>query len=155
MQGPAHHYPTGPPICRTSGHPPLSDKVAQLTLPGPHRYHCAISRGGIPEEQLPSSIIQGGLFMPTSRRTFLKATLASSVVAGVPLRGAFAQEELKLHSFVPPTHVIWTDVITPWAQEVAKLSGGKLTVRLFPAMQLGGKPPELYRQAATPPTISR
>jgi TRAP-type transport system periplasmic protein len=25
-------------------------------------------------------------------------------------------------------------------------SGGKLTVRLFPSMQLGGKPPELYRQ---------
>jgi TRAP-type C4-dicarboxylate transport system substrate-binding protein len=42
--------------------------------------------------------------------------------------------------------VIWTDVLTPWAAEVAKLSGGKLTVKLFPAMQLGGKPPELYRQ---------
>ena len=29
---------------------------------------------------------------------------------------------------------------------MAKISNNKLTVRLFPAMQLGGKPPELYRQ---------
>ena len=83
--------------------------------------------------------------MFTSRRTFLKATLATSM-AGVPWHEALAQEELKLHSFVPPTHVIWADVLTPWTQEVARLSNNQLTVRLFPAMQLGGKPPELYRQ---------
>jgi TRAP-type C4-dicarboxylate transport system substrate-binding protein len=84
--------------------------------------------------------------MLTSRRTFLKVALASSAAAGVPWRDALAQEELKLHSFVPPTHVIWTDVLTPWTQEVARLSNNKLTVRLFPSMQLGGRPPELYRQ---------
>ncbi len=84
--------------------------------------------------------------MHTSRRTFLKAAFAASATAGAPWHEALAQEELKLHSFVPPTHVIWTDVLTPWSQEVARLSNGKLTVRLFPSMQLGGKPPELYRQ---------
>jgi TRAP-type transport system periplasmic protein len=84
--------------------------------------------------------------MLTSRRTFLKTTLATSMAAGVPWHKALAEEELKLHSFVPPTHVIWTDVITPWSQDVARLSNNKLTVRLFPAMQLGGRPPELYRQ---------
>ena len=84
--------------------------------------------------------------MLTSRRTFLKTTLATSMAAGLPWHEALAQEELKLHSFVPPTHVIWTDVITPWSQDVARLSNNKLTVRLFPAMQLGGRPPELYRQ---------
>ncbi len=85
--------------------------------------------------------------MSTSRRMFLKTTLAASAAAGAPWHEAIAQEELKLHSFVPPTHVIWTDVLTPWSQEVAKISNNKLTVRLFPSMQLGGKPPELYRQA--------
>ena len=84
--------------------------------------------------------------MLTSRRTFLKVALASSAAAGVPWRDALAQEELKLHSFVPPTHVIWTNVLTPWTHEVARLSNNKLTVRLFPSMQLGGRPPELYRQ---------
>jgi TRAP-type C4-dicarboxylate transport system substrate-binding protein len=37
-------------------------------------------------------------------------------------------------------------VITPWTREVAKLSNNQLTIRLFPAMQLGGRPPDLYRQ---------
>jgi TRAP-type C4-dicarboxylate transport system substrate-binding protein len=84
--------------------------------------------------------------MHTSRRSFLQTTIAASVATATPWRAAFAQDELKLHSFVPPTHVIWTDVLTPWTQEVARLSGNKLTIKLFPSMQLGGKPPELYRQ---------
>jgi TRAP-type C4-dicarboxylate transport system substrate-binding protein len=86
--------------------------------------------------------------MSTTRRTFLKGTVAAAAATGVsaPSFGQ-ATEELKLHSFVPPTHVIWTDVLTPWAKEVESLSKGRLTVRMFPAMQLGGKPPELYRQA--------
>jgi TRAP-type C4-dicarboxylate transport system substrate-binding protein len=83
--------------------------------------------------------------MFTTRRTFLKSSLAAPA-AGLPWHAALAQEELKLHSFVPPTHVIWTDVLIPWSQEVARLSNNKLTVRLFPAMQLGGRPPDLYRQ---------
>ena len=88
--------------------------------------------------------------MTTSRRTFLKSSIAATVASGLPAPAALAQGaavELKLHSFVPPTHVIWTDVLTPWAAEVAKRSNNQLTIKLFPAMQLGGKPPELYRQA--------
>jgi len=47
---------------------------------------------------------------------------------------------------VPPTHIIWAHVLVPWAQEVAKVSKDELTIRMFPAMQLGGRPPDLYRQ---------
>ncbi len=82
----------------------------------------------------------------TTRRTFMAGSLAATAATALPLRSALAQQELKLASFVPPTHVIWTDVITPWTREVAKLSNNQLTVRLFPAMQLGGRPPDLYRQ---------
>ncbi|MPZ38993.1 MAG: hypothetical protein GEU95_13195 [Rhizobiales bacterium] len=81
----------------------------------------------------------------TNRRTIIAGSLATTAATVFP-RGAWAKEELKLHSFVPPTHIIWARVLTPWSQEVAKLSKGELTVRLFPSMQLGGKPPELYRQ---------
>ena len=84
--------------------------------------------------------------MTTNRRTFIAGSLAATAATAVPLRDAMAQQELKLASFVPPTHVIWTDVITPWTQEVAKLTNNQMTVRLFPAMQLGGRPPDLYRQ---------
>jgi TRAP-type C4-dicarboxylate transport system substrate-binding protein len=82
----------------------------------------------------------------TNRRTFVAGSLAATASAVFPARSAFAQQELKLASFVPPTHVIWTDVITPWTREVAKVSNNQLTVRMFPAMQLGGRPPDLYRQ---------
>ncbi|HWP25735.1 MAG TPA: TRAP transporter substrate-binding protein [Xanthobacteraceae bacterium] len=86
--------------------------------------------------------------MSTTRRVLLKTSLAASAVAALPVRSAFAQAqvELKLHSFVPPTHSIWVDPLTPWTKEVEKRSGGKMVVRMFPSMQLGGKPPELYRQ---------
>ncbi len=87
--------------------------------------------------------------LPT-RRTFLQGAAAAAAAAGLPSAPALAQgaEEIKLHSFVAPNHVIWTDVLTPWAAEIAKRSNNRLTVRLFPSMQLGGKPPELYRQTA-------
>ncbi len=84
--------------------------------------------------------------MTTNRRSLVAGSLAVAAASVVPWRRALAQEELKLASFVPPTHVIWTDVITPWTREVAKVSNNQLTVRMFPAMQLGGRPPELYRQ---------
>ena len=89
--------------------------------------------------------------MNTTRRTFLKGTAAAAATAGLPLHNAFAQGavELKLASFVPPSHSIWVDPITPWSKEIESKSGGKMVVRLFPSMQLGGKPPELYRQMVT------
>jgi TRAP-type C4-dicarboxylate transport system substrate-binding protein len=86
--------------------------------------------------------------MQATRRKFLSGAAAVTAAAGTPWRRASAQasEELKLATFVPPSHIIMARVLTPWAQEVAQASGGKLTVRFFPSMQLGGRPPELYRQ---------
>lgn len=82
-----------------------------------------------------------------SRRGFLLASSAAAA-SGLTWNPAAAQSshELKLASFVPPSHSIWVDPLTPWTKDVASRSGGKLTVRMFPSMQLGGKPPELYRQ---------
>jgi TRAP-type C4-dicarboxylate transport system substrate-binding protein len=84
--------------------------------------------------------------MTTNRRTFVTGSLAATAAVTLPWTPAAAAEELKLHSFVPPTHVIWADVLTPWTKEVASKSKNELTVRMFPSMQLGGRPPELYRQ---------
>ena len=84
--------------------------------------------------------------MLATRRTFVTGTLATSAAAVLPWRRAFAQEELKLATFVPPTHIQMAKVIIPWSQAIANATGNKLTVRMFPSMQLGGKPPELYRQ---------
>jgi TRAP-type C4-dicarboxylate transport system substrate-binding protein len=84
--------------------------------------------------------------MRTTRRTLVTGSLAATAAAAMPWRNALAAEELKLHGFVSPKHVIWANVLTPWVKEVAQLSKNELTIRMFPAMQLGGKPPELYRQ---------
>jgi TRAP-type C4-dicarboxylate transport system substrate-binding protein len=86
--------------------------------------------------------------MQATRRTFLAGAAATTAAVATPWVKASAQatEELKLATFVPPSHIIMARVLTPWAQEVEKASGGKLTVRFFPSMQLGGRPPELYRQ---------
>ena len=89
--------------------------------------------------------------MHTTRRTFLQGTAAAAATAGLPARAVLAQDkiELKLASFVPPSHSIWVNPIMPWSKMIEDKSGGKMTVRLFPSMQLGGKAPELYRQMVT------
>lgn len=88
--------------------------------------------------------------MQSTRRGFLSGAAAVGAGSGLgfQIMPAMAAEELKLATFVPNTHIIMAKVLTPWAEKIAKDSGGGLTVRMFPSMQLGGKPPELYRQMA-------
>jgi TRAP-type C4-dicarboxylate transport system substrate-binding protein len=70
---------------------------------------------------------------------------AAAALAGL---AATAQaQELRLSTFVPPVHIIYKEIIVPWAAQVEKETGGKVKVTLYPSMQLGGKPPELFRQA--------
>jgi TRAP-type C4-dicarboxylate transport system substrate-binding protein len=88
--------------------------------------------------------------MDSTRRSFLggAAAVGAATGLGFHVTPAMAAEELKLATFVPNTHIIMAKVLTPWAEKIAKDSAGGLTVRMFPSMQLGGKPPELYRQMA-------
>ena len=34
----------------------------------------------------------------------------------------------------------------PWGEKIEKESGGRIKVEIYPAMQLGGKPPQLVDQ---------
>ncbi len=72
--------------------------------------------------------------------------LSAAALSGATLTTQAA--EIRLSTFVPPVHVIYREVIIPWAQEVSKATNGEVKVTLYPSMQLGGKPPELYRQVA-------
>ncbi|QYO78922.1 TRAP transporter substrate-binding protein [Devosia salina] len=61
---------------------------------------------------------------------------------------AFAQEvTLRIHQMLPAQATIPAQAIEPWAAKVADESGGRIKFELYPAMQLGGAPPELYDQA--------
>ena len=69
---------------------------------------------------------------------------ALSLCLGAPEAQA---QELRLSTFVPPVHIIYREIIVPWGQDVEKQTNGQVKVTLYPSMQLGGKPPELFRQA--------
>lgn len=84
--------------------------------------------------------------MRLSRRDVLSTSLAAAAAAAGLPRPGWAAEELKLATFVPPSHIIMARVLTPWAQELPAKSGGNLSIRFFPSLQLGGSPPQLYRQ---------
>lgn len=84
--------------------------------------------------------------MNPDRRRFAAASSAAALVLTLPGTSRAQQEEIKLATFVPPTHYGLAQIMVPWGKEIAEKSGGRLNLRVFPSMQLGGKPPELYKQ---------
>ncbi|MBX2854731.1 MAG: TRAP transporter substrate-binding protein [Rhodobacteraceae bacterium] len=61
---------------------------------------------------------------------------------------AAAQEiTLRVHHFLSDKAPAHSKLLAPWAERVQSQSGGRIQVKIFPRMGLGGKPPELYRQA--------
>lgn len=53
----------------------------------------------------------------------------------------------KLHHFLPPMSMAHREFMEPWAEKVMKESNGRIKIDIYPAMQLGGKPPQLFDQA--------
>jgi TRAP-type C4-dicarboxylate transport system substrate-binding protein len=86
--------------------------------------------------------------MKIDRRQFV--ALTGGVVAAPfvlrPGRAQAAEVTLKLHHFLPPVAPVQTRVFEPWAKKLETESNGRIAVRIFPAMQLGGKPPQLFDQ---------
>lgn len=81
------------------------------------------------------------------RKLALAAAVAASGLVGASV-ASFAQEvTLRLHQFLPPQANVPKLVLDPWADKVEKDSGGRIKIERYPAMQLGGTPPQLYDQA--------
>jgi TRAP-type C4-dicarboxylate transport system substrate-binding protein len=77
-------------------------------------------------------------------RKLLLASVATMAMAGI----SSAQEvTLRLHHFLSADAPIHVGLFQPWEKTVEEQSGGRIDVQLFPSMQLGGKPPQLYDQA--------
>ncbi|MDO9706710.1 TRAP transporter substrate-binding protein [Paracraurococcus lichenis] len=80
------------------------------------------------------------------RRTAL--ALGAALALPAITRPARAQEvTLRLHHFLPAVSNVHRFFLQPWAQKVQQESGGRLRIQIFPAMQLGGAPPQLFDQA--------
>ena len=87
--------------------------------------------------------------MRVARRTFLASTMAS-VAAPAVMRVAFAdapQFSLKLHHAFSAVSSAHDKFLAPWARQVEAQSGGRIRIDLFPSMQLGGAPADLFDQA--------
>jgi TRAP-type transport system periplasmic protein len=86
--------------------------------------------------------------MTVSRRKFIAAA-GAALAAPALARPAFAQAgvTLKLHHFLPPVSNGHAKMLAPWAKMVEQDSGGRIKIDIFPSMQLGGTPPQLYDQA--------
>ncbi len=82
-------------------------------------------------------------------RTIRAFTAAGAMVAAMALSATptlSQQVTLKLHTFIPPPANPYKTFLQPWADKIAKDSGGKLKIQIYPSMQLGGRPPQLLDQ---------
>lgn len=77
-------------------------------------------------------------------KTVSRAALALMLTAGP----AAAQDvTLTLHHFLSAESMTQKAMLEPWAERIAETSDGRLEIAIHPAMTLGGKPPQLVRQA--------
>ena len=82
----------------------------------------------------------------------LAACAAAALLALIPA-GAMAQPQvtpevtLRLHHFLPADSNTQRNVMEVWEKRVEEASAGRIDVQIYPSMQLGGKPPQLFDQA--------
>lgn len=72
----------------------------------------------------------------------------AAVGLALTTQAATAQEvTLKVHHFLPPSSYAQTFFIAPWCEKIAKESNNRMKCQIYPSMQLGGTPPQLFEQA--------
>ncbi|WP_425593490.1 TRAP transporter substrate-binding protein [Aliiroseovarius marinus] len=85
--------------------------------------------------------------MTNTRRNILK-TAAAAVAFGAFATSAFAADvTLRMHQFLPAQANVPKNILDVWADKIEAESDGRIEIQRFPAMQLGGKPPQLIDQA--------
>lgn len=79
---------------------------------------------------------------------FMRLGLAAALATTVGLSaGSVVGEELTVATFVPPQHHTNTVMFKWFGEELEKRSGGSLSMKLFPAGQLGAGPVQQYKRA--------
>jgi len=73
-------------------------------------------------------------------------TLAALAFAAVPLAAAAQDVTLRVHHFWPPGAMPPSTLLVPWCDKIAKDSNNRMKCQIYPAMQLGGTPPQLIEQ---------
>jgi len=68
------------------------------------------------------------------------------LAGAAPPRAAAQEVTLKVAHFLPPASTAHAKFIAPWCEKIARESNNRLRCQIFPAMQLGGTPPQLFDQ---------
>jgi TRAP-type C4-dicarboxylate transport system substrate-binding protein len=76
----------------------------------------------------------------------LIAAAAAALALAAPLAARAQAVVLKVHHFLPATSNAHRALIQPWCDKIAKESGDRLKCQIYPAMQLGGTPAQLFDQ---------
>lgn len=84
-----------------------------------------------------------------NRRRLLSGVAVGAIAAPAVFRAGLARAAvtLKMHHFLPPVSNGHAKFLAPWAKKVETESGGEIKIDIFPSMQLGGAPPQLFDQA--------
>lgn len=82
-------------------------------------------------------------------KAILRIATILMAAAAIPLSAPAQAETIKLRvaHFLPAVSNAHTNVIVPWCEKVEAESKGQLQCELYPAMQLGGNPGQLFGQA--------
>lgn len=78
----------------------------------------------------------------------LKSTLGALVLTAV---AGFAQAQdvtIRVHHFMSQKAPLHSKFLVPWAERVAAASNGRIKIEPYDSMSLGGRPGDLYDQAA-------
>ena len=81
-----------------------------------------------------------------ANRFVITSALIACIWAGVAGRAQAEQIVLKVHHMLPPTSNPQVHMIQPWCDKINKESNDRLKCQIYPAMQLGGTPPQLFDQ---------
>ena len=81
------------------------------------------------------------------RRMLGLAAAAAAAPAVLRVTRGNAAEVTRLQHFLPPVSNPHKRLLAPWADQVSAASDGRIRIQIFPSMQLGGAPPQLYDQA--------
>ncbi len=86
--------------------------------------------------------------MAVSRRLFFASSAAAlASPALIRLARGDAPVRLKLHHAMSSVSCAHTDFLVPWARNIEAQANGGIHIDIFPSMELGGQPRDLFDQA--------
>lgn len=81
------------------------------------------------------------------KRTFVQAICATAMATVLTAGSALAADvTLRMHQFLPAGANVPKNILQPWADKIMAESDGRIEIQHYPAMQLGGTPPQLIDQ---------